>query len=202
MKKRGDSLHLDMPIAEMLAIVAQRGEQACAGCGGDDAGSAAAQRNRGTNSRGRRIVADDRRRRHRRGDRAVVADRERQVYMGIGGAPRSSARRGGDQMPKQELAMQNVATRRKRGLIRRTSFGEIVDRVYAADKSCKWAETSFSARPRSVTARLLPGLRAQAASRPSPTRSSCERSKTVRFVRARHDLQIKTIRLRWGDRER
>src|SRR5438067_2277335 len=41
-----------------------RGGQARAGCGGDDAGSAASQGNRGTDSRGRRIVADDRRWRH------------------------------------------------------------------------------------------------------------------------------------------
>ena len=73
MKNRGDTLKLERPIAETLAIVARALEKTGAGRGRDDARPAAAQGDRGGNSRGRRVVAHDQRRRYRRRHGSVLS---------------------------------------------------------------------------------------------------------------------------------
>src|SRR6516165_4332296 len=76
-----------------------------------------------------------------------------------------------------------------------------LDRIYSADDLANGQNIIFCATGVSDSA-LLPGVRARGGVT-AVTHSILMRakSKTVRFIRARHDLQIKTIRLRSDNRE-
>src|SRR5947209_19782194 len=76
-----------------------------------------------------------------------------------------------------------------------------LDRIYAADDLAKGQPAIFCAAGISDSA-LLTGVRARGGVT-AITHSILMRakSKTVRFIRARHNLQTKTIRLRSDNRE-
>jgi fructose-1,6-bisphosphatase II len=76
-----------------------------------------------------------------------------------------------------------------------------LDRIYSADDLANGQNIIFCATGISDSA-LLQGVRARGGVT-AVTHSILMRakSKTVRFIRARHDLQIKTIRLRSDNRE-
>ena len=82
-----------------------------------------------------------------------------------------------------------------------TGHEKDLDRVYSADDLANGQNIIFCATGISDSA-LLQGVRARGGVT-ATTHSILMRakSKTVRFIRARHDLQIKTIRLRSDNRE-
>ena len=99
-----------------------------------------------------------------------------------------------------EKAGVDYGTVRTYGLVA-DGYEKDLDRIYAADDLANGQNIIFCATGISDSA-LLPGVRARGGVT-AVTHSILMRakSKTVRFIRARHDLQIKTIRLRSDNRE-
>jgi fructose-1,6-bisphosphatase II len=202
MKKRGDSLHLDMPIAEMLAIVAHAVNKRV-----QDVAVMMLDRPRHKEiveqiraaGASLRMIGD--------GDIAAaiapsLPEADVDLYMGIGGSPEAVLAAaaikclGGDMQcrmwPRDEKERKSLVA---------DGHEKDLDRVYAADDLANGQNIIFCATGISDSA-LLPGVRARGGVT-AVTHSILMRakSKTVRFVRARHDLQIKTIRLRSDNRE-
>src|SRR6266436_6607473 len=112
MQKRGDTLNIDSPIPETLAIVARAGKTS-AGCRRHDAGPAAPQGNCRGDSQCGRVAAHDRRWRYCCRHGAIVAGERYRSLHGHGRITGSRPRRGRNQMPGRRDAMQDVAARRK-----------------------------------------------------------------------------------------
>jgi fructose-1,6-bisphosphatase II len=122
--------------------------------------------------------------------------------MGIGGSPEAVLAAaaikclGGDMQcrmwPRDEKERKSLVA---------GGYEQDLDRVFSADDLAHGQNIIFCATGISDSA-LLPGVRARGGVT-AITHSILMRakSKTVRFVRARHDLQIKTIRLRSDNRE-
>ena len=111
MKKRGDSLHIEMPIPEMLAIVARAVDKRV-----QDVAVMMLDRPRHKEiveqiRGGRRVVAHDRRRRYRRGYCAVVARIRRRSLHGHRRFARSGAGGCRNQVSRWRYAIQDVAAR-------------------------------------------------------------------------------------------
>lgn len=202
MKKRGDSLHLDMPIAETLAIVAHAVNKRV-----QDVAVMMLDRPRHKEiveqiraaGASLRMIGD--------GDIAAaiapsLPEADVDLYMGIGGSPEAVLAAaaikclGGDMQcrmwPRDEKERKSLVA---------DGHEQDLERVYAADDLANGQNIIFCATGISDSA-LLPGVRARGGVT-AITHSILMRakSKTVRFVRARHDLQIKTIRLRSDNRE-
>ncbi len=197
MQKRGDSLHLEAPIAETLAIVARAVEkrvqdvvvmmldrprhkeivEQIRGCGAS-----------------LRMIGD--------GDIAAamapaLPDNEVDLYMGIGGSPEAVLAAagikclGGDMQcrmwPRDDKECKKLAA---------DGYEKDLKRVYFADDLAIGKNIIFCATGISDSA-LLRGVKARGAAT-AITHSILMRakSKTVRFIRAQHNLQTKTIRLR------
>jgi fructose-1,6-bisphosphatase II len=193
MKKRGDSLHLDMPIAEMLAIVAHAVNKRV-----QDIAVMMLEQIRAAGA-SLRMIGD--------GDIAAaiapsLPEADVDLYMGIGGSPEAVLAAaaikclGGD----MQCRMWPRDDKERKSLVAE-GHEQDLDRVYAADDLANGQNIIFCATGISDSA-LLPGVRARGGVT-AITHSILMRakSKTVRFVRARHDLQIKTIRLRSDNRE-
>ena len=124
------------------------------------------------------------------------------LYMGIGGAPEAVLAAaaikclGGDMQcrmwPRDEKERKSLVA---------DGHEQDLDRIFSADDLAHGQNIIFCATGISDSA-LLQGVRARGGVT-AITHSILMRakSKTVRFVRARHDLQIKTIRLRSDNRE-
>src|ERR1700746_237041 len=202
MKKRGDSLHIDMPIAEMLAIVARAVDKRV-----QDVAVMMLDRPRHKEiveqiracGASLRMIGD--------GDIAAaiapsLPETDVDLYMGIGGSPEAVLAAtaikclGGGMQCK----MWPRDDRERKKLIA-DGYEKDLDRVYSADCLANGQNIIFCATGISDSA-LLPGVRARGGVT-AITHSILMRakSKTVRFVRARHNLQIKTIRLRSDNRE-
>jgi fructose-1,6-bisphosphatase II len=202
MKKRGDSLHLDMPIPEMLAIVAHAVNKRV-----QDVAVMMLDRPRHKEiveqiraaGASLRMIGD--------GDIAAaiapsLPEPDVDLYMGIGGAPEAVLAAaaikclGGDMQcrmwPRDEKERKSLVA---------DGHEQDLDRVFSADDLAHGQNIIFCATGISDSA-LLPGVRARGGVT-AITHSILMRakSKTVRFIRARHDLQIKTIRLRSDNRE-
>ena len=179
-----------------------RGGQARAGRGGDDARPAATQeiveqiRAAGASLR---MIGD--------GDIAAaiapsLPDPDVDLYMGIGGSPEAVLAAaaikclGGD----MQCRMWPRDEKERKSLIA-DGYEKDLDRVYSADDLAHGQNIIFCATGISDSA-LLPGVRARGGVT-AITHSILMRvkSKTVRFIRARHNLQTKTIRLRSDNRE-
>src|SRR2546423_4392173 len=115
MKKRGDSLHLDMPIAEMLAIVARavdkRVQDIAVMMLDRPRHKEIVERIRGAGA-SLRMIGD--------GDIAAaiapsLTDRDVDLYMGIGGSPEAVLAAGGVQRLRGGRASRKVARRAKEG---------------------------------------------------------------------------------------
>ena len=122
--------------------------------------------------------------------------------MGIGGSPEAVLAAagikclGGDMQckmwPRDEKERKNLID---------TGYKKDLDRIFSADDLANGQNILFCATGISDSA-LLPGVRAHGGVT-AVTHSILMRakSKTVRFIRARHNLQMKTIRLRSDNRE-
>ena len=202
MKKRGDSLHIDMPIAEMLAIVARAVDKRV-----QDVAVMMLDRPRHKEiveqiraaGASLRMIGD--------GDIAAaiapsLPDPDVDLYMGIGGSPEAVLAAagikslGGDMQSK----MWPRDEKERKKLIA-DGYEKDLDLVYSADDLAHGQNIIFCATGISDSA-LLPGVRARGGVT-AITHSILMRvkSKTVRFIRARHNLQTKTIRLRSDNRE-
>jgi fructose-1,6-bisphosphatase II len=202
MKKRGDSLHLDMPIAEILAIVARAVDKRV-----QDIAVMMLDRPRHKEiveqiraaGASLRMIGD--------GDIAAaiapsLPDGDVDLYMGIGGSPEAVLAAaaikclGGD----MQCRMWPRDEKERKSLIA-GGYEKDLDRVYAADDLANGQNIIFCATGISDSA-LLTGVRARGGVT-AITHSILMRakSKTVRFIQARHNLQIKTIRLRSDNRE-
>jgi fructose-1,6-bisphosphatase II len=202
MHKRGDSLHLDAPIAETLGIVARAVDKRV-----QDVVVMMLDRPRHREiveqirscGASLRMIGD--------GDigaamAPALADSEIDLYMGIGGAPEAVLAAagikclGGDMQCKMWPRDDNE---RKR--LSDDGWEKELDRIYSADDLANGKNIVFCATGISDSA-LLRGIKTKGAA-VAVTHSILMRAKsrTVRFIRAEHNLQSKTIRLRSDNRE-
>jgi fructose-1,6-bisphosphatase II len=202
MQKRGDSLNLDAPIAETLAIVARAVDKRV-----QDVAVMMLDRPRHKEiveqiraaGASLRMIGD--------GDIAAaiapsLPDSDVDLYMGIGGSPEAVLAAagikclGGDMQCK----MWPRDDKERKKLIDE-GWEKDLDRIYSADDLANGENIIFCATGISDSA-LLRGVKTMGAAT-AITHSILMRakSKTVRFLRARHNLQSKTIRLRSDDRE-
>jgi len=175
MKKRGDSLHLDMPIPEMLAIVAHAVNKRV-----QDVAVMMLDRPRHKEiveqiraaGASLRMIGD--------GDIAAaiapsLPEADVDLYMGIGGSPEAVL---GRRRSNASVAICNAecgrATKRNEKAWLPTAMKKISTACTRRTIS-RMGRTSFSARPASATARFLQGCERAAASRQLLIRFSCER---------------------------
>jgi fructose-1,6-bisphosphatase II len=202
MQKRGDTLSVDAPVPEILAIVARAVEKRV-----QDIVVMMLDR-----PRHKDIVADIRKvgaslRMIGDGDIAAamapsLPETDVDLYMGIGGSPEAVLAAagvkclGGDMQCK----MWPRDDKERKSLID-DGWEKDIDRVFTADDLANGKNIIFCATGISDSA-LLRGVRTKGAAN-AVTHSILIRakSKTVRFVRTIHNLQTKTIRLRSDQRE-
>src|SRR5689334_9448390 len=202
MKKRGDSLHLDMPIAETLAIVARAVDKRI-----QDVAVMMLDRPRHKEiveqiraaGASLRMIGD--------GDIAAaiapsLPDSDVDLYMGIGGSPEAVLAAAGIKCLGGEMQckMWPRDDKERKNLLEEVTEKDI-ERVYTADDLANGKNIIFCATGISDSA-LLRGVKTKGAAI-AVTHSILMRakSKTVRFIRAQHNLQTKTIRLRSDRRE-
>ena len=123
------------------------------------------------------------------------------LYLGIGGAPEAVLAAaaikclGGDMQ-----CMMWPRDENERGELVAAGHEKDLGRVYFADDLANGKNIIFCATGISDSA-LLPGIKTQGPSTITHSILMRAKSKTVRFIRASHDLQTKTIRLRSDSRE-
>ena len=202
MQKRGDTLSVDTPIAETLAIVARAVEKRV-----QDVVVMMLDRPRHqdivaqirTTGASLRLIGD--------GDIAAamapsLPETDVDLYMGIGGSPEAVLAAagvkclGGDMQSKMWPRDQNE----RQSLIEAGHENDL-DRVFSADDLANGKNIIFCATGISDSA-LLRGVKTKGAAM-AVTHSILMRAKsgTVRFVRTVHNLHTKTIRLRSDNRE-
>jgi len=201
MKKRGDSLHIDMPVPEMLAIVARATDkrvqdvavmmldrprhkeivEQIRGCGAS-----------------LRMIGD--------GDIAAamapsLPESEIDLYMGIGGSPEAVLASAGIKCLGGEMQakMWPRDEKEKKQLIS-DGWEKDLDRVYTADDLAQGENIIFCATGISDSA-LLRGVKSKGTTAITHSILMRAKSKTVRLIRTLHNLQQKTIRLRSDNRE-
>jgi fructose-1,6-bisphosphatase II len=131
----------------------------------------------------------------------AIAESNVDLYMGIGGSPEAVLAAagikclGGDMQCK----MWPRDEKERKQLIDGGSE-EDLDRIFMADDLANGKNIVFCATGISDSA-LLRGVRSQGAKAITHSILMRAKSKTVRFIRATHDLQNKTIRLRSDNRE-
>src|SRR6266480_2723150 len=123
------------------------------------------------------------------------------LYMGIGGSPEAVLAAagikclGGDMQckmwPRDEKERKNLID---------AGYKKDLDRVFSADDLANGQNIIFCATGISDSA-LLRGVRSQGATAITHSILMRAKSRTVRFIRASHDLSQKTIRLRTTNRE-
>src|ERR1700693_1635930 len=201
MKKRGDSLHIEMPISEMLAIVARATDkrvqdvavmmldrprhkeivEQIRGCGAS-----------------LRMIGD--------GDIAAamapsLPESEIDLYMGIGGSPEAVLASAGIKCLGGEMQakMWPRDDKEKKQLVA-DGWEKDLDRVYTADDLAQGENIIFCATGISDSA-LLRGVKSKGMVAITHSILMRAKSKTVRLIRTLHNLQNKTIRLRSDNRE-
>ena len=201
MHKRGDSLQLEAPISETLAIVARSLEKRV-----QDVVVMMLDRPRHkeivdeirTAGASLRMISD--------GDIAAamapaIPESNVDLYMGMGGSPEAVLAAagikclGGDMQCK----MWPRDTKERKRLIDEGCEKEL-DRIFFADDLANGKNIVFCATGISDSA-LLRGVKSQGTSATTYSVLMRAKSKTVRFIRATHDLTTKTIRLRSDNRE-
>lgn len=202
MQKRGDSLNIDAPIAETLAIVARAVDKRV-----QDVVVMMLDRPRHKEIVEQIRVAGASLRMIGDGDIAAamapsLPESDIDLYMGIGGSPEAVLAAagikclGGDMQCK----MWPRDDKERKKLIDE-GWERDFDRIFSADDLAIGQNIIFCATGISDSA-LLRGVKTTV-SAVAVTHSILMRakSKTVRFIRARHNLQSKTIRLRSDNRE-
>src|SRR5438046_2140959 len=202
MQRRGDSLKLEAPIPETLAIVARAVDKRV-----QDVVVMMLDRPRHNEMvdeiRGAgaslRMIGD--------GDIAAamapaIPDSGVDLYMGIGGSPEAVLAAAGIKCLGGDMQCKMwPRDEKERKKLIADGYEKDLECVYSADDLANGQNILFCATGISDSA-LLPGVRARGGVT-AITHSILMRakSKTVRFIRARHNLQAKTIRLRYDNRE-
>ena len=202
MQKRGDTLNVESPIAETLAIVARAVEKRV-----KDVVVMMLDR-----PRHKEIVAEIRAvgaslRMIGDGDIAAamapsLPESEIDLYMGIGGSPEAVLAAAGIKCLGGDMQCKMwPRDAKERETLIEAGWESDLDRVYTADDLANGKNIFFCATGISDSA-LLRGVKTRGAGM-AVTHSILMRakSKTVRFVRTIHNLQTKTIRLRSDQRE-
>jgi fructose-1,6-bisphosphatase II len=200
-QKRGDELHLEAPIAETLGIVARALEKRV-----QDVVVMMLDRPRHkeivdeirTAGASLRMISD--------GDIAAalapaIPESNVDLYMGIGGSPEAVLAAAGIKCVGGEMQcrMWPRDDKERKKLIEDGSKKEL-DRIFFADDLANGKNIVFCATGISDSA-LLRGVKGQGTTAITHSILMRAKSKTVRFIRATHDLQTKTIRLRSDKRE-
>src|SRR6266540_1872385 len=201
MKKRGDSLHIEMPIAEMLAIVAHAVDKRV-----QDVAVMMLDRPRHKEiveqiraaGASLRMIGD--------GDIAAamapsLPESDVDLYMGIGGSPEAVLAAAGIKCIGGEMQckMWPRDDKERKKLVAAGNEKDL-ERVFTADDLAQGENIVFCATGISDSA-LLRGVKGQGTKATTHSILMRAKSKTVRFIRATHDLQTKTIRLRSDSRE-
>ena len=201
-QKRGDSLHLDAPIAETLAIVARAVDKRL-----QDVVVMMLDRPRHKEiveqirecGASLRMVGD--------GDIAAamapaLPESDVDLYMGIGGSPEAVLAAAGIKCLGGDMQCKMwPRDDKERNSLIEEGYEKDLDRVYSADDLANGKNIIFCATGISDSA-LLRGVKTKGAGT-AVTYSVLMRAKsrTVRFIRAQHNLQTKTIRLRSDNKE-
>ena len=200
-QKRGDSLQLEAPIAETLAVVARALDKRV-----QDVVVMMLDRPRHQEivdeiraaGASLRMISD--------GDIAAamapaIPESNVDLYMGIGGSPEAVLVAagikclGGDMQCK----MWPRDEKERKSLLKEVSE-KTLNRIFSADDLANGKNIVFCATGISDSA-LLRGVRAQGTAATTYSVLMRAKSRTVRFIRATHDLTTKTIRLRSDQRE-
>jgi fructose-1,6-bisphosphatase II len=201
MQRRGDDLNLEVPTAETLAIVARaldkRVQDVVVMMLDRPRHEAIVEQIRGAGA-SLRMISD--------GDIAAaiapaLPDSGIDLYMGIGGSPEGVLAAAGIKCLGGEMQckMWPRDEKEKARLIDEGCEKEL-ERVYSADDLANGKNILFCATGISDSA-LLRGVRSQGATAITHSLLMRAKSRTVRFIRATHDLSQKTIRLRSIHRE-
>src|SRR5438309_2575021 len=201
MQKRGDALQLEAPIAETLAIVARALEKRV-----QDVGVMMLDR-----PRHKEIVEEIRAagatlRMIGDGDIAAamapsLPDSDIDLYMGIGGSPEAVLASAGIKCLGGEMQakMWPRDEKEKKQLIA-DGYEKDLECVFTADDLAQGENIVFCATGISDSA-LLRGVKSKGTTAITHSILMRAKSKTVRMIRALHNLQNKTIRLRSDNRE-
>jgi fructose-1,6-bisphosphatase II len=200
-QKRGDSLHIDAPIAETLGIVARAVEKRV-----QDVVVMMLDRPRHkeiveqirATGASLRLIGD--------GDIAAamapsLPESEVDLYMGIGGSPEAVLAAAGIKCLGGEMQCKIwPRDEKERQKLIEDGYEKELDRVYSADDLARGENIIFCATGISDSA-LLRGVKSKGTTAVTHSLLMRAKSKTVRFIRARHNLQNKTIHLRSDNRE-
>jgi len=201
MQKRGDNLNIDGPVAETLAIVARAVEKRV-----QDVVVMMLDRPRHKEiveqiraaGASLRMIGD--------GDIAAamapsLPESDIDLYMGIGGSPEAVLAAAGTKClgGDMQCKMWPRDDKERQKLIVDGCENDL-DRIYLADDLAKGKNIIFCATGISDNA-LLRGVKAKGSTAITHSMLMRAKSKTVRFIRAMHNLQNKTIRLRSDQRE-
>jgi fructose-1,6-bisphosphatase II len=202
MQKRGDSLNIEAPISETLGIVAHAVDKRV-----QDVVVMMLDRPRHKEmvkdirscGASLRMIGD--------GDIAAamapaLPDSEVDLFMGIGGSPEAVLAAAGIKClgGAMQCKMWPRDDKERKKLVEEGSEKDL-DRIFTADDLANGKNIIFCATGISDSA-LLRGIKTKGAA-VAVTHSVLMRAKsrTVRFIRAQHNLQTKTIRLRSDNRE-
>src|SRR5205823_6034910 len=123
------------------------------------------------------------------------------LYMGIGGSPEAVLAAAGIKCLGREMQCKMwPRDEKERARLVDEGCEKELERVYSADDLANGKNILFCATGISDSA-LLRGVRSQGATATTHSILMRAKSRTVRFIRASHDLQNKTIRLRSDNRE-
>jgi fructose-1,6-bisphosphatase II len=131
----------------------------------------------------------------------AIQDSGIDLYMGIGGAPEAVLAAAGIKCLGGDLqcVMWPRDDKERKSLIA-AGHKEDLGRVFFADDLANGKNIIFCATGISDSA-MLRGVKTQGASATTYSLLMRAKSRTVRFIRASHDLKSKTIRLRSDNRE-
>jgi fructose-1,6-bisphosphatase II len=201
MQRRGDSLQLEAPIPETLAIVARALDKRL-----QDVVVMMLDRPRHKEivdqirnaGASLRMIGD--------GDIAAAMapatpDSGVDLYMGIGGSPEAVLAAAGIKCLGGEMQCKMwPRDEKERKKLVADGCEKELERIYSADDLANGKNIVFCATGISDSS-LLRGVRSQGATAITHSILMRAKSRTVRFVRATHDLSQKTIRLRTTNRE-
>jgi fructose-1,6-bisphosphatase II len=121
--------------------------------------------------------------------------------MGIGGSPEAVLAAAGIKCLGGDMQCKMwPRDEKERKKLIEDGYGKELDRIYSADDLADGKNIIFCATGISDSA-LLRGVRSQGATAITHSILMRAKSRTVRFIRASHDLTQKTIRLRTTNRE-
>lgn len=201
MQRRGDKLNLEAPIPETLAIVARaldkRVQDVVVMMLDRPRHKEMVEQIRGAGA-SLRMISD--------GDIAAaiapaLPESGIDLYMGIGGSPEAVLAAAGIKCLGGEMQCKMwPRDEKERAKLVDDGCAKELDRIYWADDLANGKNILFCATGISDSA-LLRGVRSQGASATTHSILMRAKSRTVRFLRATHDLSQKTIRLRSIHRE-